>query len=57
MSALNCPQCGTCNTQDGALQGALGDRAQLRCRFCGQWWSVPVEDLDPYFFTEVDEDE
>jgi len=55
MSAYSCPQCGTCNTQDGALQGALGDRAQLRCRFCGQWWSVPVEDLDPYFQENDDE--
>jgi len=45
MASTQCPGCGHNNGLDESLQGALGDRAQLRCRCCGAWWSIPVDEL------------
>jgi transcription elongation factor Elf1 len=45
MATTQCPGCGHNNGLEESLQGALGDRAQLRCRCCGAWWSIPVSEL------------
>lgn len=43
--STQCPTCYHNNGLEESLQGVLGDQAQLRCRDCGSWFSVPVYDL------------
>jgi hypothetical protein len=55
--STHCQVCGHNNGLEESLQGTLGGRAQLRCRCCGSWWSIPVGDLDMPADPWFDEDE
>lgn len=40
-----CPACNNTQQVEDVFCGALGDRAQLKCRYCGMWWSTPLADV------------
>jgi hypothetical protein len=43
---VNCPACESDQSTAESLQGVLGDTAQLRCRRCGWWFSLPLNELE-----------
>lgn len=43
---IYCPHCGSANAEFEAVQGVLGSSAQLRCRHCGGWWFVGLDELE-----------
>ena len=42
---FECPLCTYVNS-DEAMQGALGDLVQFRCRMCGAWYALPAVEVD-----------
>lgn len=40
-----CPTCKSTQSLAECMQGDLGNIAQLRCRYCGAWWAIPVNEL------------
>ena len=42
MNVCICPLCEYQNSPE-AMQGALGNKVQFRCRMCGAWWAAPAD--------------
>ena len=40
-----CPACNNTQQVEAIFCGALGDQAQLKCRYCGMWWSTPLAEV------------
>lgn len=42
---VTCPACAADQHHLDAIQGVLGTLAHLRCRHCGNWWTVRASSL------------